>query len=243
MRSSYLKGVTLKHFISSPNFDSQRTEDVTSFLKFAATKKIRCVLSPIFNSISSTSSASKKLMMASTAFCLLPRYLANTSIISCFDRVEQYDAYFIACHVTSLPESSSLFSITTNRPCLSRARRSSLSLVSAKPSNSFWITRSSSPRTEGSAAIHSCKCFRSVSFRSEKLHLIAEESLLLFSSIYISIFCQYVNVLPPINSRRIDVGGIVSGAIGLKLSRKRSRRRASSYSGTVSGTSCNSRSA
>lgn len=48
---------------------------------------------------------------------------------------------------------------------------------------------------------------------------------------------QYLKLLPPMNSRRIDVGGISSGAMGMKLSRNLSMRRASSYSGTVSGTS------
>ena len=48
---------------------------------------------------------------------------------------------------------------------------------------------------------------------------------------------QYLKLLPPMNSRRIDVGGISSGGIGMKLSRNLRMRRASSYSGTVSGTS------
>ncbi len=51
------------------------------------------------------------------------------------------------------------------------------------------------------------------------------------------------NELPPMNSRRIEVGGISSGIIGTKLSRNLSMRRASSYSGIVSGTSRSSGSA
>ena len=48
---------------------------------------------------------------------------------------------------------------------------------------------------------------------------------------------QYLKLLPPINSRSREVGGISDASIGMKLSRKWSIRRASSYSGTVSGTS------
>ena len=39
------------------------------------------------------------------------------------------------------------------------------------------------------------------------------------------------------NSRRIDVGGISSGAMGTKLSRNLSRRLVSAYATCVSGTS------
>ena len=48
---------------------------------------------------------------------------------------------------------------------------------------------------------------------------------------------QYLKLLPPMNSRMIDVGGISSGGMGVKFFRNFSMRRASSYSGTVSGTS------
>lgn len=65
-------------------------------------------------------------------------------ITSCFLSVEQYEAYFIACHSTPVPLSSRLFSITTKFPCKSNASKSSLSDVSAKPSNSFAIIINSS---------------------------------------------------------------------------------------------------
>ena len=55
--------------------------------------------------------------------------------------------------------------------------------------------------------------------------------------------CQYLKLLPPMNSRSSDVGGISAGSIGMKLSRNFSSRRASPYSGTVSGTSRRMRSA
>ena len=48
---------------------------------------------------------------------------------------------------------------------------------------------------------------------------------------------QYLKLLPPMNSRMIDVGGISSGGMGVKFFRNLSMRRASSYSGSVSGMS------
>lgn len=48
---------------------------------------------------------------------------------------------------------------------------------------------------------------------------------------------QYLKLLPPMNSRRMDVGGISSGGMGVKFFRNLSMRRASSYSGSVSGMS------
>lgn len=56
-------------------------------------------------------------------------------------------------------------------------------------------------------------------------------------------FCQYLKLLPPMNSRSSEVGGISAGSIGMKLSRNFNSRLASPYSGTVSGTSRRMRSA
>ncbi len=73
--------------------------------------------------------------------------------------------------------------------------------------------------------------------------LIACCSYVSFAGCDPQIVFHSLNELPPINSRRIEVGAISSGSIGTKLSRNFSSRRASSYSGTVSGTSRSSGSA
>ena len=55
--------------------------------------------------------------------------------------------------------------------------------------------------------------------------------------VFVNVSGQYLKLLPPMNSRSIEVGGISSEAMGMKLSRNFSRRLASPYSGSVSGTS------
>ena len=88
---------------------------------------------------------------------VLPKYFWNMSITFCLLKLEQYDAYFMVCHVTSLPESSSLFSMITRLPYLSNASKSKRSLVFSNPANSFCMISKSFSREDGSFAIHSCK--------------------------------------------------------------------------------------
>ena len=138
---------------------NHKTVEVTSFLKLAAIRTILCP-EPILTSISSNSEPSKNSDNLSSDLefgSFASRNDWYICFVSSFDRVEQYEAYFSDCQVTSLPVSSSLFSMITRLPFLSKARRSSLSLVSRKPANSFWIIRSSSPSADGKLAIHSCK--------------------------------------------------------------------------------------
>ena len=118
------------------------------------------------------------------------------SLICCFDKLEQYEAYFKTCQVTSLPLSSNLFSMITKSPCLSIASKSSLSRVSSNPSNSFWMNNnsSSSPKAVGVFSSHSCKCSRSRNFRSEKVqHLTL--FILFFSLSRTKILCSFRVVL------------------------------------------------
>ena len=139
------------------NFLSHTAAETTSFLNLRATRIILCEFSVLKSFISSNSLFRKSPMtlLASSVELLPLRYESSNSAVCSSVSVETYDAYLMACHTASRPESSVLFSITTSFPSLSSARTSSLSFVLSQPENSFRIIRSPSPRILGLLTIHS----------------------------------------------------------------------------------------